>query len=224
MYLGIDLGTMSVKVVLVDDHLTRIATESSPLIISRPNPLWSEQNPLDWWSALNAAMLALKNKFPAALKKVKAIGLAGQQHGAFLLDAAENVLRPAILWNDGRSAQECLELMNRVPHAMQIAGSIIMPGFTAPKLLWVKKHEPEIFSKIKKIVLPKDFLRLKISSDFATDLSDASGTAWLDIQKRAWSNELLSACTLTLQHMPALFEGTEVTGKIKSDIAKNWGL
>ena len=224
MYLGIDLGTTSVKVILVDDNLNCIATESSPLTVSRPHSLWAEQNPSDWWNALNNSMKNLHLKFPQELKKVKAIGLSGQQHGAVLLDDKNKVLRPAILWNDGRSSVECLELMNAVPNCMQIAGSIIMPGFTAPKLLWVKKHEPDLFKKTNKIVLPKDYLRLLISGDFATDMSDASGTGWLDIEKRQWSNELLTACDLSVKNMPDLFEGTEVTGKIKSEIAQNWGL
>lgn len=224
MFLGIDLGTTSLKVILVDDNLNCIATASSLLTVSRPHPLWSEQNSADWWRALNIAMQDLHSRFPIELKKVRAIGLAGQQHGAVLIDDHDAVLRPAILWNDGRSSAECVELMNAVPNAMQIAGSIIMPGFTAPKLMWIKKHEPELFSKIKKILLPKDYLRLLLSGDFATDMSDASGTGWLDIAKREWSSELLSACSLSLKNMPNLFEGNEVTGIIKSDIAKNWGL
>lgn len=224
MYLGIDLGTTSLKVILVNDQLDCIATESSPLTVSRPQPLWSEQNPHDWWNALNIGMQQLRDKYPAEIKKIKAIGFSGQQHGATLLDRAGNVLRPAILWNDGRSSEECLQLMSQVKNATQIVGSIIMPGFTAPKLLWVKKHEPEIFKKIHKILLPKDYLRFLMSGDFATDLSDASSTAWLDIKNRKWSQELLSACDLTLDHMPTAFEGNEVTGKIKKSIADQWGL
>lgn len=224
MYLGIDLGTTSLKVILVDDKLNCIATESVALNISRPHPLWSEQNPIDWWNALNLVMKNLRNKFPVELKKIKSIGFSGQQHGAVLLDNKGNVLRPAILWNDGRSCDECLELMKKIPDAAQIVGTIIMPGFTAPKLLWIKKHEPDIFKKINKILLPKDYLRFMMSCEFATDLSDASSTAWLDIKKRKWSNELLSACDLTIHHMPELFEGNEVTGKIKKSIASEWGL
>ncbi|HLB56888.1 MAG TPA: xylulokinase [Coxiellaceae bacterium] len=224
MYLGIDLGTTNLKIILVDDKLNCIATESVTLTISRPHPLWSEQNPLDWWNALNLAMKNLREKNSADLKKIKTIGFSGQQHGAVLLDEKGNVLRPAILWNDGRSGDECLELMKKIPDATQIVGSIIMPGFTAPKLLWIKKHEPDIFKKINKILLPKDYLRFIIGGDFATDLSDASSTAWLDIKKRKWSNELLAACDLTIQHMPNLFEGNEVTGKIKKEIAHAWGL
>ncbi|OGT47960.1 MAG: xylulokinase, partial [Gammaproteobacteria bacterium RIFCSPHIGHO2_12_FULL_38_11] len=196
----------------------------SPLTVSRPKPLWSEQNPLDWWNALNAAMQQLHAKFPNELKKVKVIGLAGQQHGAVLLDDKNNVLRPAILWNDGRSSEECLALMNSVPHAMKIAGSIIMPGFTAPKALWVRKHEFDIFKKINKILLPKDYLRFLMTHDFATDMSDASGTGWLDIEKRQWSPELLAACDLSVKNMPQLFEGNAITGKIKNSISQYWGL
>lgn len=224
MYLGIDLGTTSLKVILVNDALHCVATESESLTISRPKPLWSEQNPLDWWSALNSAMKNLRDHYPKEIKKVTAIGFSGQQHGAVLLDDHGNVLRPAILWNDGRSSDECITLMKKIPNATQIIGSIIMPGFTAPKLLWVKKHEPAIFKKTKKILLPKDYLRFMMSGHFATDLSDASGTAWLDVGKRQWCPELLSACDLNMHHMPDLFEGNQITGKIKHDIAKEWGL
>lgn len=224
MYLGIDLGTTSLKVILVDDKLNCIATESVALNISRPHSLWSEQNPLDWWNALKLAMKNLCEKNYNDLKKIKAIGFSGQQHGAVLLDKNGNVLRPAILWNDGRSGDECLELMKKIPDATQIVGSIIMPGFTAPKLLWIKKYEPDIFKKTNKILLPKDYLRFMMSAEFATDLSDASGTAWLDIKKRKWSDILLSACDLSVQHMPKLFEGNEITGEIKKEIADDLGL
>src|SRR3990167_9534309 len=224
MYLGIDLGTTNLKVILLDEKLVVIAQTSAPLSVSRPAPLWSEQNPSDWWVALNNAMKQLSDQFPQALKKVKAIGLSGQQHGAVLLDEKNNVLRPAILWNDGRAHAECQDIMNACPTAIHLAGSIIMPGFTAPKLLWVKKHEPAIFAKTKKILLPKDYLRLMMTHDFATDMSDASGTGWLAIQKRTWSDELLSVCSLTQQHMPTLFEGNAITGKITADIAKQWGM
>lgn len=216
MYLGIDLGTTSLKMMLVDDQLNVIATESSPLTVSRPHPLWSEQNPLDWWNALQIAMKKCADNNPTEYKKIKSIGFSGQQHGAVLLDKNGEVLRPAILWNDGRSHQECVELMDRVPNAAQLIGSIIMPGFTAPKLCWIKKHEPDIFKKIHKILLPKDYLRFKLTGDFATDLSDASGTGWLDVGNRKWSAELLSACDLTIAHMPELHEGNQITGKISN--------
>ncbi len=224
MYLGIDLGTTSLKVILTDDHLQCVATASAPLTVSRPAPLFSEQNPHHWWNALNTAMLELRAKNALEMKKVIAVGLSGQQHGATLLDQSNRILRPAILWNDGRASVECVSLMQSVPNACDIVGSVIMPGFTAPKLGWVKKHEPDIFKKTHKILLPKDYLRLLMSGDHATDLSDASGTGWLDVQKRQWSDDLLSACELGVQHMPQLFEGNAVTGTVQSSVANAWGL
>lgn len=224
MYLGIDLGTTSIKVILTNENLKCIATASAPLQVSRPQPLFSEQNPSDWWNGLNTVMLELRAKQPTKLKKVIAVGLSGQQHGAIVLDKHGKVLHPAILWNDGRSSQECVELMDKVPDATTIAGSVIMPGFTAPKLLWLKKYKPDIFKKIDKILLPKDYLRFLMSADVATDLSDASGTGWLNVQKRQWSSELLTACDLTIDQMPQLFEGNAITGMIQKSVAYQWGL
>src|SRR6476659_3581133 len=158
MYLGIDIGTSSVKAVIVDDKDTVVEQASAPLNVSRPQPGWSEQNPADWWSATNAAVKAL----PAAVRKaVKAVGLSGQMHGATLLDAQDKPLRPAILWNDGRSSDECAELKRRVPDLEERTGNLAMPGFTAPKMLWVAAHEPEIAKATKRVLLPKDYVRLR---------------------------------------------------------------
>jgi xylulokinase len=145
-------------------------------------------------------------------------------HGATLLDANQQVLRPAILWNDGRSSEECAELERRVPNSRAISGNLMMPGFTAPKLLWVARHEPDVFHKIDKVLLPKDYLRWKMSGVFASDMSDAAGTLWLDVAKRDWSDELLSATGLTRQQMPALFEGSAITGQLQASIAQRWGM
>ncbi|OGT51066.1 MAG: xylulokinase [Gammaproteobacteria bacterium RIFCSPHIGHO2_12_FULL_42_13] len=224
MYLGIDLGTTNLKVILVDEQLHCVASETEAFTVSRPKPLWSEQDPNDWWRALNLAMENFSAKHPRLLQKVRGIGLAGQQHGAVLLDDKNCVLRPAILWNDGRSHQECIELMQAVPTAAAVVGSVIMPGFTAPKLLWVKKHEPDIFKKVHKVLLPKDYLRFMMSGDYATDMSDASGTGWLDVGRRTWSEPLLAACELTTDHMPKAYEGNAVTGKLRAEIAKRWGM
>ena len=224
MFLGIDLGTSSVKVILIDDAQTIIASHSEELTVHRPKPLWSEQDPADWWQATQTAILMLASEHANALKQCQAIGLSGQMHGATLLDKNNQVLRPAILWNDGRSEQECLELMAAVPTATEITGNLVMPGFTAPKLLWVKKHEPDTFAQIAKVLLPKDYLRLQLSGDFATDMSDASGTAWLNVKERTWSEPMLTACDLSIAHMPKLFEGTEITGQISTEIAGRLGL
>ncbi|HDE3076221.1 TPA: xylulokinase, partial [Escherichia coli] len=153
-----------------------------------------------------------------SLQDVKALGIAGQMHGATLLDAQQRVLRPAILWNDGRCAQECTLLEARVPQSRVITGNLMMPGFTAPKLLWVQRHEPEIFRQIDKVLLPKDYLRLRMTGEFASDMSDAAGTMWLDVAKRDWSDVMLQACDLSRDQMPALYEGSEITGALLPEV------
>lgn len=223
LYMGIDLGTSSVKVIITDTQ-TIFAQSSQALTVDRPRPLWSEQNPEDWWHATLQAIQNLKKDANALLHRVKAIGLSGQQHGAVLLDKKGGVIRPAILWNDGRSMAQCETLMACVPDFETITGNKIMPGFTAPKLLWLAEHEPENFNKIYKVLLPKDYLRFRLSGDHATDMSDASGTSWLNVGKRSWSSEMLEATGLTESHMPKLYEGSDVTGELKSTIADELGL
>ncbi|MFB2865147.1 xylulokinase [Aeromonas sp. MdU4] len=222
MYLGIDLGTSGVKAIVMNDQGQVIASETASLEVSRPNPLWSEQNPELWWQATDHVVHALGQKI--ALDHVKAIGLSGQMHGATLLDAKQRILRPAILWNDGRSAAECVELEQRVPNSRHITGNLMMPGFTAPKLLWVAKNEPELFAQIDKVLLPKDYLRWRMSGDFATDLSDAAGTLWLDVQKRDWNDELLTTTGLCRAQMPILLEGNQISGYLNREQARHWSM
>ena len=222
MYIGIDLGTSGVKVALLNAQGEVAAIGSAPLQVSRPHALWSEQDPESWWLATDQAMQALAQQH--ALSEVKAIGLSGQMHGATLLDNAHRVLRPAILWNDGRSGEQCRELEQRVPASRQITGNLMMPGFTAPKLLWVRQHEPDIFQRVAKVLLPKDYLRWRLSGDFASDMSDAAGTMWLDVARRDWSDLMLDACGLTRDQMPRLFEGNVVTGSLSGEIAARWGM
>lgn len=217
-WLGIDIGTSAVKAVIIDDQGTPMATASAPLSLAHPKPLWSEQDPQDWW---NAACQAVRALDPDMRKTVQGVGLSGQMHGAVLLDEGHRVLRPAILWNDNRAHAQCEELD---PLARKYAGNLALPGFTAPKLLWLRDHEPEIFAKIHKIVLPKDYIRLRLSGTLATEMSDASGTLWLDIGKRKWSPELIDACGLNVDMMPHLFEGTSVTGELTRDAAMKLGL
>ncbi|MCZ6463064.1 MAG: xylulokinase [Proteobacteria bacterium] len=224
MYVGIDLGTSGVKSILVDDAGSVVDQESAALTVSRPRPLWSEQDPEDWWQAADRTLRGLGQRRARELSGVRAVGLSGQMHGATLLDDADRVLRPAILWNDGRSAAQCEVLERRAPRSREITGNLAMPGFTAPKLLWVAEHEPEIFQRIARVLLPKDTLRLRLTGEAATDLSDASGTLWLDVGRRAWSDEMLAATDLTAAAMPALFEGSEPTGTLKPDVADAWGL
>lgn len=224
MYLGIDLGTSGVKIIILDNNDGLVAEASSPLTVSRPAPLWSEQNPSDWWQATQLAIAKLKQKDAESLKQVEAIGLSGQMHGATLLDNQSQVIRPAILWNDGRSEVQCKEIEQIEPNTRVITGNIAMPGFTAPKLVWLKQHEPENFNKIAKVLLPKDYLRFLMTGDFASDMSDSAGTLWLDVEKRQWSIPMLNATDLTLEQMPTLFEGSEITGHLSSDIATQWGM
>jgi xylulokinase len=221
MYLGIDVGTSCVKAVIVDDDHVVIDQASATLAISRPQPLRSEQNPADWWAATNGAVAALNAKARAA---VKVIGLAGQMHGATLLGKDMRALRPAILWNDGRSAAECTALEAAVPDATQITGNRAMPGFTAPKLAWVRAHEPEIFAATSKVLLPKDYVRLRMTGETASDMSDSAGTLWLDVAKRDWSDTMLEATGLDRSHMPTLYEGNAITGKLRAELAEAWGM
>ena len=216
MYLGIDIGTSSVKSVLLDERGATVAHAAAPLEVSRPQPGFSEQDPQQWWEATVKAVGALPAKSRAA---VRAVGLSGQMHGATLLDAEDRVLRPAILWNDGRSARECVDLEHREPHARAITGNIMMPGFTAPKLLWVSRHQPEIFRRTACVLLPKDYVRLRLTGDKVSDMSDASGTGWLNVAAREWSDAMLVATGLTRTHMPRLTEGTSPTGTLSATAA-----
>ncbi len=192
MYLGIDLGTSEVKVVLLDEGGAIVASATAPLEVQRPQPRWSEQSAQSWWDASLAAVDKLKAQRPEALAAVKGLGLSGQMHGATLLDAADRPLRPAILWNDTRSADECKELEARVPALRKITGNLAFPGFTAPKLVWVERHEPQVFAKVKSVLLPKDYLRLRLTGEKVSEMSDAAGTLWLDVAKRDWSEPMLA--------------------------------
>ena len=216
MYLGIDIGTSSVKAVLVDEHHGIVAQSSAALTVSRPQPGFSEQDPESWWRATVNAVSGL----PVAQRAiVRAVGLSGQMHGATLLDARDRPLRPAILWNDGRSGRECLDLERREPESRAITGNIMMPGFTAPKLLWVARHEPEVFRDTASVLLPKDFVRLKLTGEKISDMSDAAGTGWLDVARRDWSDRMLSATGLSRARMPRLSEGTRPAGTLTAAAA-----
>ena len=222
MYIGIDLGTSSIKVVVIDDNDAVIDHEQTPLTLHHPQPLWSEQSPDEWWDALTVCMGALSKR--QNLQQVKAIGITGQMHGATLLDGQHRLLRPAILWNDGRSSAQCQQLYEDVPYVQQMTGNVVMPGFTAPKLLWVQAYEPDIFARIATVLLPKDYLRFLLCGEFTTDMSDAAGTLWLNTATRDWDDGLLSACGLGRQHMPRLLEGNQVSGYLFPHLATRWGM
>lgn len=224
MYIGIDIGTSEVKALLLGPDQRVIGSAGSPLNVTRPHPGHSEQDPADWWAATQAALAAMRAAHPAEYAATEAIGLSGQMHGAVLLDAQDRVLRPAILWNDTRSAAECAEMMGELPALSDLGGSLAMPGFTAPKLRWVARHEPEVFRRVAKVLLPKDHVRLMLTGEHVSDLSDASGTLWLDVRRRDWSDALLGLTGLSRAHMPRLVEGSEAGGRLKSDVAQALGL
>lgn len=224
MYIGIDIGTSEVKALLLGPDQRVIGSAGSPLTVSRPHPGHSEQNPADWWTATQVALAALRAAHPAEYAATEAIGLSGQMHGAVLLNVQDRVLRPAILWNDTRCAAECSEMMAELPALSELGGSLAMPGFTAPKLRWVARHEPEVFRQVAKVLLPKDHVRLMLTGEHVSDLSDASGTLWLDVRRRDWSDELLALTGLTRAHMPRLVEGSQASGRLKADVAQALGL
>jgi xylulokinase len=223
MYLGLDLGTSGVKAMLIDGNQKIIGSANGSLDVSRPHSGWSEQEPSHWVRAAEEAVAGLKARHPKELAAVKGIGLSGQMHGATLLDAADQVLRPCILWNDTRSYVEAAAL-DADPRFRKLTGNIVFPGFTAPKLAWVAKHEPDIFAKVAKVLLPKDYLRLWLTGEHISEMSDSAGTSWLDTGKRTWSSELLAATGLDEKQMPRLVEGTEQAGKLRGELAARWGI
>jgi xylulokinase len=223
MYLGLDLGTSGVKAMLIDGDQKIIGAGHGTLDVSRPHSGWSEQAPADWIRATEDAISELKAAHPRELSAVKGIGLSGQMHGATLLDGSDNVLRPCMLWNDTRSFKEAAAL-DADPHFRTVTGNIVFPGFTAPKVVWVKNNEPETFAKVRKILLPKDYLRLWLSGEHISEMSDSAGTSWLDTGKREWSSDLLSATGLDESHMPSLVEGTDSAGTLRAELASKWSM
>ncbi len=222
--LGLDLGTSELKALVMSADGAVLATAHAPLAWRQPHPGWAEQDANDWWQATIAACAQLKATAPQALAAVRAIGLSGQMHGATLLDAADHVLRPCILWNDTRSAAQCAALTRDCPSLHDIAGNLAMPGFTAPKLLWVREHEPEVFRRVATVLLPKDWLRLQLTGTKVCEMSDAAGTLWLDVARRDWSDALLAATGLSRAHMPSLVEGPQVSGQLTAAAARELGL
>ncbi|WP_417239753.1 xylulokinase [Celeribacter halophilus] len=221
MYIGLDLGTSGLKAILIDADQKVVAEANAALTNERPRDGWSEQDPQSWLDACEAVLAALGAQ--ADLSGVAGIGLSGQMHGATLLDDADKVLRPCILWNDTRSHAEAATL-DADPKFREITGNIVFPGFTAPKLLWVKNNESEIFKKTSKVLLPKDYLRLYLTGDYVGDMSDSAGTAWFDTGKRDWSDTLLAATDMDRSFMPRLVEGSEASGQLRPELASKWGL
>lgn len=220
MYIGLDLGTSGLKGILMDAGQRVLAEATAPLTVQRPAEGWSEQSPAEWVAAAETVLGKLAAQ---GLGAVKGIGLSGHMHGATLLDSADQVLRPCILWNDTRSFAEAAALDAR-PEFRRLSGNIVFPGFTAPKLDWLRKHEPDIWAKVAKVLLPKDYLRLWLTGEHVAEMSDAAGTSWLDTGARDWSDDLLAATGLTRAQMPRLVEGSEVSGVLRAELATRWGL
>ncbi len=224
MFLGLDFGTSAVKALLVDGEQRIVGSASEPLVVSAPAPGHREQDPEAWWRAMLAAVDRLRAERPAAIGAVEGIGLSGQMHGAVLLDEAGTVLRPCILWNDVRSVAQCRELEAAFPGLRDVTGNAAMPGFTAPKLLWVRRHEADVFAQTRKVLLPKAWVRYRLTGELIDEMSDASGTLWLDVGKRDWSDAALEATGLSRASMPRLVEGNAPAGRLRPELAARWGM
>ena len=225
-FLGIDTSTTSSKALLIDERGEVIAVASSPHTLQTPKPLWSEQDPLEWWGAASASIRSVLEKAGIDGKRIAAIGLTGQMHGLVLLDEAGNVLRPAILWNDQRTKSQCEAIHQRIGKEkfIQITGNVALPGFTAPKILWVKENEPDVYAKAKHVLLPKDYIRYRLTGEYAMDKADGAGTVLFDLKSRNWSSEVLDTLEIDPAWMPRTFEGPEFTGHVTAKAASATGL
>ena len=223
-YIGADLGTSALKLLLVNNLGEIVKIVSREYSVQFPNSGWSEQNPEYWWKAFLSGVKELTADIDAS--KISGIGAGGQMHGLVVLDKDDNVIRPAILWNDGRTDKETDYLNQEIgkEKLSELTANIAFAGFTAPKILWLKNNEPENFAKISKIMLPKDYLNYKLTGVHCTDYSDASGMLLLDVKNKRWSKEMLDICDISEEQMPQLFESFEVVGTLKGDIAREIGL
>lgn len=224
LFLGIDLGTSSIKLVVMDENGDIKATAGGEYGLSFPKPGWSEQAPQEWWEQMEASMKKLRSQ--CDIKEIAGISFAGQMHGLVLLDENDKVIRPAILWNDGRTKEEC-DYLNKTVGREKISAytaNMALTGFTAPKILWVKKHEPDNFARISKIMLPKDYLAYLLSGVHCTDVSDASGMLLMDVEHKCWSKEMLELCGIKEEQLAKIFESYEVVGTIKKEMAERLGL
>jgi xylulokinase len=224
--LGIDVSTTSSKALLVDEKGVVVATASSPHTLQTPRPLWSEQDPCEWWQAASTAIRSVLQQADVDGQDVRAVGLTGQMHGLVLLDKAGQVLRPAILWNDQRTQPQCDEIHRRIGRQtfIRITGNVALTGFTAPKVLWVQENEPEVYARARHVLLPKDYIRYRLTGQYATDKADGSGTVLFDLKQRTWSLDVLAALGIPAEWMPATFEGPECTGAITPEAAVATGL
>nr|WP_111299073.1 xylulokinase [Paracoccus saliphilus] len=221
-FLGIDLGTSGIRLLLVDADGRPLAATERHYDVHRPHPGWSEQNPADWIAALDAAVEDLRRACPQ-FSALRGIGVSGQMHGATLLDKAGDVLRPCILWNDTRSHAQAVRL-DSIDQVRALSGNIVFSGFTAPKLEWLREHEPGIHARIAKVLLPAGYLNLYLTGEHVADMSDSSGTSWLDVGRRQWSDTLLAAGHMRRDQMPDLVEGSAEAGRLRPDLLRRWGL
>lgn len=226
LLLGLDISTTGAKALLIDAGGAVIGSATSPLTLSTPRPLWSEQNPTDWWVGMAASIRQLLTEQGVAGDQIAAIGLTGQMHGLVLLDAAGQVLRPAILWNDQRTGPQCDEMRRRLgkERLIQITGNDALTGFTAPKVLWVQQNEPAVYAQARHILLPKDYIRFKLTGDYAMDKADGAGTILFDLRARHWSPEVLAALEIPAEWLPPTFEGPEITGVVSAAAETETGL
>lgn len=223
-FLGINLGISEAKVVLADAQQNILADASVRLTRSTPQPRWIEQSPEEWWHATLEAIAKVRASVPAQFARLSGIGVSGQAQGAVLFDKHHRLLRPAMLWNDSRARAECVELEALVTNSRHITGNMALPGFTAPKLLWLQKYEPSVFDSIAKVLMPKDFIVFRLTGEFVTDVSDASSTLCFDVARRDWSDRMISAVGLTRDHFPRLAEGSDRIGALRATLAEAWGL
>ena len=223
MFLGIDIGTSAVKFIIVDAEQHVVANAERPLAPVQPKPLWSEDDPEKWWQAVASGLDALARDHPLYMSAVEGLGLSGQMHSAVFLDARDEPVRPAILWNDGRSTKEAAELAELGLDLQDETGVLPMPGFTGPKFLWLTRNEPEAARRTRTLLLAKDFIRLKLSGEKATDVTDAAGAWLLDEARREWSPHALAACAVDKSLLPPLLESRAASAMVKSDLAGRWG-
>jgi xylulokinase len=225
-FIGLDIGTSAAKAVLMSETGSVLGTASGEYDMQSPRPLWSEQDPENWWTGTQKAIKELLYTHNIKGEDVKAVGLTGQMHGLVTLDSSGKVLYPCIMWNDQRTASECAEMTDLIGYdnLLKITGNPVLPGFTAPKILWLRKHKPEVFNNINKILLPKDYLRFKLTNEFFTDVSDASGTSLLNVGQRKWSEEILNKLKIPFSWLPEVVESVTITGTISHEAAVFTGL
>ncbi len=224
-FLGIDLGTSSVKLLLLNTEGSVLKTVAKDYPVYYPKIGWAEQNPIDWWNAVREGIQEILTECQIVSNKVEAIGLSGQMHGLVLLDKDGHVLMPALLWCDQRTQEECDELSEKLGNKLsEYTGNKALTGFTAPKVLWIRKNRPEIYEQIEHVLLPKDYIRWKLTGDYATDPSDASGTLFFDVAHRCWSSEMLDVLGLSKEQLPTCYESYEITGSVTEQAARETGL